>query len=982
MSWTLVNSNYSTGSNTVQVTGVGANNLVVVGVMWATGIGALGVMVEDGKSVFTPGTMCTIGGTSCYLQYFYLLSSVATGTVTYTCDIPADSNIATATYMFAFAFSNSQGYAAFDVQSTGTGSSATLSSGTFTTTGTDELILGLGYVPSYGISAPLIAGAAATGTTSGGAGAWYKTFAQTESSITAAATASSAVAWGCAVLSFYGTASAPATPAPAINLRYEASSSGSTTVQLTGVQSGDCIVVGCKYTGSSSGCTISDGTSSFTMDSSSLINGTLEFGYLLSSKATGTVTYTVTFPGGATNQIIWAWGFYGPASTTFALDTQATGAGAATGSFSTTAASEVACAIAYYPNNAVDGTGCFVGQYYNDGYDSNGSSTGWYKTLGCGAKSGLTAFDAGSSYISAIIMKATNVTNLSVGPISDSVSAIADVVSNILVKYGNLSIPTISDTFTSNEVLSQMGFGRLLIPTISDTFTSNEALAVALSWAINKSDTFTSNEAMSNMLLDLLVSGIVDTFTSNETFTPFWYWPYLYVTGIWERLTTSEASLIGLGAYLLSLSDTFITSDVGASTLDNFLVSSTDTFTVNDTNQLLLYYAFLLVTDNDTFTINETEQVLFGNLVLSAVENITANEALLYIFLSALAVQGVNETFTANDVPAFGLSPNIKVTDSLTANEVLTMALSWAISNQETFTANDTTQFLYNSFAAQMSDSLTVNENTLDVLTLLLISLEDNATTSDLPQIFFNAFFIMTNETLTFNDMQTVYGGNVLPLIVQDIMTANDIPWLLFDSYALMPQETMTLNEMQISVFDVLNTFGQETITHNETLISLLDRFVVLPVENISTSESGVSTFLYFCFLLTICSDTFTPSDLSTPLFGAWLVSETETFIGSDIAPLFHYSAWAVDASETLTLSDLVGRMLLNRSLYILTQSGIGIGDVERTLLDNFLVFGEESISTAEGWENTLLSRLAVRQQENVSTNETLRMLWIWPSSI
>ena len=85
------------------------------------------------------------------------------------------------------------------------------------------------------------------------------------------------------------------------------------------------------------------------------------------------------------------------------------------------------------------------------------------------------------------------------------------------------------------------------------------------------------------------------------------------------------------------------------------------------------------------------------------------------------------------------------------------------------------------------------------------------------------------------------------------------------------------------------------------------------------------------------------------------------------------------NASETLTLSDLVGRMLLNRSLYILTQSGIGIGDVERTLLDKFLVFGEESISTAEGWENTLLSLLAVRQQENVSTNETLRMLWIWP---
>ena len=104
------------------------------------------------------------------------------------------------------------------------------------------------------------------------------------------------------------------------------SGSSKGTVQLgasPGVAAGDLIVAVLQWGfDSSSGATVSDGTSSFTMCSAVLPsspNRQLQVGYLLSSVATGNPTYTATYPSGASGAYMSIWQFR-PSGGTMSLD--------------------------------------------------------------------------------------------------------------------------------------------------------------------------------------------------------------------------------------------------------------------------------------------------------------------------------------------------------------------------------------------------------------------------------------------------------------------------------------------------------------------------------------------------------------------------------------------------------------------------------------------------------------------------------------
>lgn len=91
MSFTLVNSNSTSnngagGTLGVAVTGVHANDLVFVAAS-CTGTGA--ITCSDGTTTLTPLTQISTSNSGTTLRGFYLLASVASGTVTYTATFTA-----------------------------------------------------------------------------------------------------------------------------------------------------------------------------------------------------------------------------------------------------------------------------------------------------------------------------------------------------------------------------------------------------------------------------------------------------------------------------------------------------------------------------------------------------------------------------------------------------------------------------------------------------------------------------------------------------------------------------------------------------------------------------------------------------------------------------------------------------------------------------------------------------------------------------
>lgn len=117
-------------------------------------------------------------------------------------------------------------------------------------------------------------------------------------------------------------------------------------VTLTSVASGSLVVCWAKHEGTATTITMSDGTSSFTMDTyQSHANNDLggALGYLLSSVATGSVTYTATFGAAKPLRRIFCWEYSHTQAVSF--DTSARNTTDATsitsGSFTTTGSSAV-----------------------------------------------------------------------------------------------------------------------------------------------------------------------------------------------------------------------------------------------------------------------------------------------------------------------------------------------------------------------------------------------------------------------------------------------------------------------------------------------------------------------------------------------------------------------------------------------------------------------------------------------------------------
>lgn len=186
-------------SLTVALTGVTAGALIVLPVGWE---GAdTTITASDGTSSFTAGTHASPNGDQ-YACFLYLLSANS-GNKTYTITWAA-SRPGRHCQVWEF---GSTGTNSFDVQNTGTGASGSLASGTVTTTGTDEVVMGLGfpYGATLATSAEQIGGVSADGQLRAGSSenmnGWYRILTGTASGIAATATMDS-IDWVCNIIAF------------------------------------------------------------------------------------------------------------------------------------------------------------------------------------------------------------------------------------------------------------------------------------------------------------------------------------------------------------------------------------------------------------------------------------------------------------------------------------------------------------------------------------------------------------------------------------------------------------------------------------------------------------------------------------------------------------------------------------------------------------------------------------------------------------
>lgn len=155
--------------------------------------------VSDGTTSFTAATVRS--NNTIRFQAFYLLASVATGNVTYTCTFGASSSSRDiSVYVFTPTATPS-----FDQEaSTGSATGTSLTSGNVTTTGTDEIVFGAGYNDNTSIySAQQINSVAADGTTSqpGEVSIWYRVVTATFTG-QATATIATSSRWICTVTAF------------------------------------------------------------------------------------------------------------------------------------------------------------------------------------------------------------------------------------------------------------------------------------------------------------------------------------------------------------------------------------------------------------------------------------------------------------------------------------------------------------------------------------------------------------------------------------------------------------------------------------------------------------------------------------------------------------------------------------------------------------------------------------------------------------
>lgn len=188
----------------VSLTGVTAGNLIVCFIKGEGG--SVSITVSDGTSTLADGTRTdsTSGGA----QFSYLLSANG-GNRTYTATFGAAQ---TFRRIFVIEFSYTGGSTgSLDAQNTGSGTSTAPASGTITTTGTDEVVLGF-YVDFSGqlSTSEQINGVAADFVLDNPAVAndamWYRILSATFSGGTASATIAVSGEWICNVIAIKATA--------------------------------------------------------------------------------------------------------------------------------------------------------------------------------------------------------------------------------------------------------------------------------------------------------------------------------------------------------------------------------------------------------------------------------------------------------------------------------------------------------------------------------------------------------------------------------------------------------------------------------------------------------------------------------------------------------------------------------------------------------------------------------------------------------
>ena len=210
MAFTFVNSNQAgagASSTTLQVTvtGVGAGNLIVIVCGWGLSSDTT-LTVTDPNSTFTNGTLLrNVDPTpdNCSAMA-YLLSSVSSGSVTYTMTL---GTAAVDLEIQAWAFSYS-GTASLGAANAAQGNSTAPNSGNISPSGTDLVVMGAAMIEgadSVTASAPLINGAAAEGSNlnfQGVSNVWYDILSAGFSNGAASCTFDVAKAWVANVMAF------------------------------------------------------------------------------------------------------------------------------------------------------------------------------------------------------------------------------------------------------------------------------------------------------------------------------------------------------------------------------------------------------------------------------------------------------------------------------------------------------------------------------------------------------------------------------------------------------------------------------------------------------------------------------------------------------------------------------------------------------------------------------------------------------------
>jgi hypothetical protein len=204
MAFTFVNANGASDdagdtSAAVTITGVQAGDSVAVWLKWEGG--STTTTMSDGTSSLTGATARNHANGGLSGRWFYLLSSVATGSVTYTCTWGASRDFKR---LIGFVF-RPTGTVTFNTgtDASSSGASTAVTSGNYSTTGSGSwaVLGGFGEFNVVTLSTNLINGGAADGVTNAGVcEAWYKILSATFTGGASSATQSTSDDWVCGAL--------------------------------------------------------------------------------------------------------------------------------------------------------------------------------------------------------------------------------------------------------------------------------------------------------------------------------------------------------------------------------------------------------------------------------------------------------------------------------------------------------------------------------------------------------------------------------------------------------------------------------------------------------------------------------------------------------------------------------------------------------------------------------------------------------------